>query len=98
VVTPTTISIDVYTPPAVGVSIVFAKAVVPTVAPSLPFFNCFFPDIYILPWNWNSAFTGPGFTTVVTPVVPSGGFQAVFQAGGILGSQIVLSTPATVDL
>ncbi len=97
VTTPTTISIDLYVPNPW--SIVFAKIVVPTVAPSVSLPNCFFPDVYIVPWVWSSAFTGPSWQTVTTPVVTFPGIKAVFQAAAIDSSgQIILSTPASVDI
>ncbi len=97
---PVAISLDLYTPPVTTFSILFANIVPPTVAPSLSLPNCFFPDIYILPWVWSSNFNAPGFQTVTTPIVPfiPGGYKAVFQAGALVGSQIILSTPATVDV
>lgn len=96
---PTAISVDLYTP--VFPTIVFAAIVPPTVAPSLGLFpNCYFPDIYILPWAWSSAFVGPGFTSVTTPVIPSGPpAKAVFQAAALnTAGQVILSTPASVDI
>jgi hypothetical protein len=93
---PTTISIDVYTP--AFPTVLFAKLQPPTVPPSFPLPNCFFPDAYILPWDWSSGWTGPGFVTVTTPLVTLSGVKAVFQAATIISSQIVLSTPATVDI
>lgn len=57
-----------------------------------------FSDLYILgnpPWTtW---WLGPGFSTQTTPNVPVQA-KLVFQAGGFVNGNLVLSAPATVDV
>ncbi len=74
----------------------FAPTGINAVAPSLPFPNVLFPDLYITPVAW-FGITGPGFTTLATPPIP-GTCKLVFQAATIWNSQVVLSTPAMVDV
>ncbi|MGE3172315.1 MAG: hypothetical protein AB7O97_06785 [Planctomycetota bacterium] len=79
---------------------VIAVEVVPTtVAPhiGLPPF-AIFRDLYILGSPpWTDFWIGPGFTTRATPAVPVP-CKLVFQAGGIVLGNVVLSAPATVDV
>lgn len=89
--------LDVYTP--LPFTLIAVDIVPPSVAPHAPLLpQVFFPDLYILnnpPWS--TFWIGAGFTTIVTPPIPVPA-KLVFQAGGPVGLNIMLSTPATVDV
>ena len=92
------IVMDAYTPALFNVVFLrFAPTGANAVAPSTTFLNSFFPDEYIIPFIWWTNFVGPGFVTVTTPPVPWP-CKLNMQAVGIYNSQIVLSTPATIDV
>ncbi|MBK8097476.1 MAG: hypothetical protein IPK26_10230 [Planctomycetes bacterium] len=66
------------------------------IAPSTPFPNMHFPDLYInTPLWWGGPF-GPGFVSVPSPPIPWP-CKLVWQAVA-LGSGVELSTPAMVDV
>ncbi|MEO6595298.1 MAG: hypothetical protein ABIP94_11145 [Planctomycetota bacterium] len=91
----TATAIDIYTPG--WINILAAKLVLPTIAPSIPWFPPYFPDIYVLPTTWTSVpFGGPGFTTVNTPIIP-GTCKLVWQVAGFAPG-LVFSTPAMLDV
>jgi hypothetical protein len=73
----------------------FAPTGAAAIAPSTPFPNLHFPDLYInTPLWWTGPF-GPGFVTVASPPIPWP-CKLVWQAVGI-GSGVELSTPSMVD-
>ncbi len=94
---PAPVLLDLYTPlPLTLVAVEVVPATVAPHAPLPPF--VYFPDLYVLgnpPWTYLS-FT-PGFQTIATPNVPFP-MKLVFQAGGIVGGNIILSAPASVDV
>ena len=66
------------------------------VAPSLPFFNCGFPDVYSFPSVWWTP-RPIGFSTLTTPVVNIP-VKLVAQGIALASSGLVLSTPASIDI
>ncbi|MGE3172073.1 MAG: hypothetical protein AB7O97_05555 [Planctomycetota bacterium] len=84
---------DMYSP--AGFNLVYAAIAPLPVAPSIGFPNPFFPDVYVLSWAWSTSTLG-GFQTFATPPVPFP-VKLVWQAGTILGNQIIVSTPATTE-
>ncbi len=93
----TAAQLDVYTP--LPFTLIAVDIVPPNVAPHAPLLpQVFFPDLYILNNTpWSMFWFGAGFTTITTPPIPVPA-KLVFQAGGIVGGNIMLSTPATVDV
>lgn len=91
---PSTVSMDVWSPSAAAV--VFVTIAPPVVAPSFTLWNCTFPDVYVVPPIWwtpvpagFSSFTSP---TVIAPI------KLVWQGAAIVNGNLELSTPATVDV
>lgn len=93
----TPVTLDLYTPlPITLVGVEVVPANVAPHAPLPPFL--YFPDLYVLgspPWTYLSFVQG--FQTIATPPVPFP-MKLVFQAGGIVGGNIMLSAPASVDV
>jgi hypothetical protein len=91
---PTTVTIHTYSPYAA--TIVFVKIAPLVVSPSLPFFNCGFPDVYFFPSVWWSA-PGAGFTSFTTPNIGVP-VKLVWQGIALSSAGLVLSTPGSVDI
>jgi hypothetical protein len=92
---PTTVTIHTHSPhPA---NVVFVKIAPPVVAPSLPFFNCGFPDVYFFPAAWWT-FPLTGFASFTTPAI-NVPVKLVWQGVALTsGGNLVLSAPASVDI
>lgn len=93
----TPVVMDVFAPsPLTWVFVAFAPSGVNAVAPSTAFPNMMFPDLYIPMAAWWTT-VPQGFSTFVSPNIP-GSCKLVWQGVSIWNNQVVLGTPAMVDV